>query len=216
MSKNQVTIFFIFIFVTQIYLFRLIKCMKIEDEKYYIEKVKSGQINFFRFIVDDYKNMAYTLAYRIIKHREDSEDIVQDSFLKLFKSIGNYDYSSKISTLLYRIVYNTCIDFIRKKKIQPIFDDNLINDGEMNLESDLPDLDKEYLKESIQLALANIKGDYSFFLTLFYFEELEIKEIEKITGVSISSIKVKLHRGRKYLENELRMILKNEIAIIRN
>lgn len=190
--------------------------MKIEDEKYYIDKVKLGQINFFRFIVDEYKNLAYTLAYRMIKHREDAEDIVQDSFIKLFNSIEKYDNSSKVSTLLYRIVYNTCIDFLRKKKIQPIFDDGLVEDNESSVDSDLSSLDKKFLNESVQKALSNIKGDYSFYLTLFYFEELEIKEIEKITGTSISSIKVKLHRGRKFFEDELRLVLKSEIEIVRN
>ena len=76
--------------------------MKAEIENIVIEKIKKGDYNACNFIVDKYKGFVYNICIRIIKNREDAEEVAQDSFIKAFKSINGFKHESKFSTWLYR------------------------------------------------------------------------------------------------------------------
>jgi RNA polymerase sigma-70 factor (ECF subfamily) len=181
-----------------------------ENDKYYIEKIKQGEKQYFSYIVENYKKIAFTLALRLVKIRAVAEDLTQDSFIKIFINIGVFDYRVKFSTWVYKIVYNTCIDYIRKEKVQ--FDSYDNESFTTEFESDeYIDFDSELKSKIIQDAILSLPGDYGFLLTLYYYDEMSIKEIGDVTGQSKDNIKVKLHRGRKLLESELTKILKNEV-----
>ena len=87
------------------------------DDSYYVRKVLKGDRQAFAVLVDKHKSMAFKLAMGIAKNKEDAEEIAQDSFLKAFEALPKFNADSKFSTWLYRIVYNTAISKIRKKKV---------------------------------------------------------------------------------------------------
>jgi RNA polymerase sigma factor (sigma-70 family) len=185
------------------------------DEVTCIKEVQNGNVAAFESLVNHYKSKVYTISYKIIKNREDAQEIAQDTFIKVFKNIKNFKSNSKLSTWLYRIVYNEAISKIRKKK-----NDHLLLEQNYDI-VDEEDTYKNFLtlrdteqRKFIEQALYNLDEDESVLLTLFYLEENSIEELQEITGLTQSNIKVKLHRGRKKLYAELSSILKGELQSI--
>ena len=86
------------------------------NDQLYITKVINGDANAFAYLVDTYKNMVFSLAFKMTKNREEAEEISQDSFIKAYKNLKNFKGDSKFSTWLYRIAYHASLDAIKKNK----------------------------------------------------------------------------------------------------
>ena len=164
-------------------------------------------------IIDKYKDLAFNIALKITKNEQDSEEIVQDSFVKAFKGLNNFKNESQFSTWFYRIVYNTAISSIRHKKHIAIeIDDKLTATLENNqIEGAIKNLDEYDRKLLINEALAKLNAiDYTI-LSLYYYEDLSLKEISKIVEMEKSYLKVLLQRARLKLYNGLSISLKREL-----
>ena len=85
-------------------------------DQLYITKVINGDTNAFAYLVDNYKNMVFSLAFKMTKNREEAEEISQDTFIKAYKNLPKFKGDSKFSTWLYRIAYHTSLDNIKKNK----------------------------------------------------------------------------------------------------
>ena len=95
------------------------------NDQLYIEKILKGDVNAFSFLVDNYKNMVFSLAFKMTKSREEAEEVSQDTFIKAYKNLSKFKGDSKFSTWLYRIAYHTSLDAIkRNKKTTNTFDIN--------------------------------------------------------------------------------------------
>jgi len=190
--------------------------MTYRNDSYYISKIKEGDPGSYAMLVDKYKRMAFHVAMQLMGNREDAEEVAQDAFLKAYQGLNNYKGDSKFSTWIYRIIYNTAISRLRKKKLDiTSIDDNF--SASINIKStqsalqNLRSLErKKYLNE----ALEQIRGEDSLLLSLFYLEENTVDEITTITGLSASNVKVKLHRARKKLYGKLEIILQGEMKMI--
>src|SRR5450432_20524 len=90
------------------------------DEQHYIRMVREGDTNAFAVLVDRYKDMVFTLSLKMLKDREETEEVSQDTFVKAFKSLSKFNGESKFSTWIYKVAYNTCLDRLKKnKRLQP-------------------------------------------------------------------------------------------------
>lgn len=170
-------------------------------EKQKVEKILEGETSLFSYFVDGYQDMALTIAYRICGNKEDAKDITQNAFVKAFHNLHTYKNKSKFSTWFYRIVYNTALTALRKKKQIPDYIDYQIADLEGG-EADFTPLEKMEQSEQSELinrAMCQLHPSESMVLTCYYMEEISIKEIIQITGLTKSNIKIKLYRGRKNL-----------------
>lgn len=187
--------------------------MAYKDDQFYLEQIRSGNTNAYSMLINKHKTMAFNVALRITRNREDAEEVIQDAFLKVYYSLNDFEGKSKFSTWLYRIVYNQAISKIRKKNIaQNDLDDEIINNftvGEIS--RDLNYLASEDQTRYINLALAKLSEEDGAIVTLFYLNESSIEEVSEITGLSESNVKVKLHRSRKKLYDELKQLLNNEV-----
>jgi|SRR6185436_774164 len=187
--------------------------MRYEDDNFYIDKILKGDDASFALLVDKHKTMAYNIAFRILKSREDAEEIAQDSFLKAYHSLRTFKRESKFSTWLYRIIYNNSISRIRKKKLDiNSYDDEAFE--WMEPAETARELDKLHhleQKKYVNQALNNLPGEDATVVSLFYMNENSVEEISEITGLSHSNVKVKLHRARKKLYEELQLLLKGEL-----
>jgi RNA polymerase sigma-70 factor, ECF subfamily len=187
--------------------------MRYEDDNFYIDKILKGDDTSFALLVDKHKTMAYNIAFRILKSREDAEEIAQDSFLKAYHSLREFKRESKFSTWLYRIIYNNCISRIRKKKL----DIHSYDDEEyewMEPAETARELEKLHgleQKKYVNEALNKLPGEDATVVSLFYMNESSVEEISEITGLSQSNVKVKLYRARKKLYEELHQLLKEEV-----
>ncbi len=195
--------------------------MKPHSEHYVMEliiaKVKSGDLTAFSVLVDEHKAMAFTLALRLLKSREDAEEVTQDSFLKAYKNIGQFKEEARFSTWLYSIVYNTALTYLRKKKLKTTEISDL-SVGNL-LELSEPDsawirLQKEERAGFIKLAFSRLSGDDQLAITLFYLNENSLQEITEITNWELSNVKVRLHRARKRLLIELEKLLNHEVRTL--
>lgn len=164
-----------------------------------MKKVENIDDDFdYASLINKYKDLAYNIALKITRNEQDSEEIVQDSFLKAFKGLDQFKYESQLSTWFYRIVYNTAISSIRKKKLQSVeINNKIIAQYENNqLESVYLKLDDSDRKKLINDAMAKIgELDYTV-LSLFYYENLSLREISKIVNKNENYLKVVLQRAR--------------------
>jgi RNA polymerase sigma-70 factor (ECF subfamily) len=186
--------------------------MNNNSDQLYIEKVLQGDTNSFSFLIERYKNMAYTIAIKIVKNKEDAEEISQDSFLKAFNKLDTFKGKAKFSTWLYTIVYRNAISKVRKKSIITTdIDDYVINNYQSD--HDFPQIEALKNKEQeiyVKKIIDKLPETDALLITLFYLNESKVEEIEKITGLTQTNIKVKLFRARKKLYNELSLLLKEE------
>ncbi|MBL4561746.1 MAG: sigma-70 family RNA polymerase sigma factor [Labilibaculum sp.] len=190
--------------------------MKFRTDSYYIAKIREGDPGAYAFLVNKYKKMAFNVALQLMGNREDAEEIAQDAFLKAYQALDSYKGESKFSTWVYRIIYNTAISKLRKKKLDvSSIDDNFNTSVNVkSTQSALKELRSEERKIYITEALKRMGGDESSLITLFYLEENSVDEICSITGLSASNVKVKLHRARKKLYKELELALHGELKTI--
>ncbi|MFW6275762.1 MAG: sigma-70 family RNA polymerase sigma factor, partial [bacterium] len=120
--------------------------MEGKDDNFYIEEVLKGKTNYFSYIVERYQDIVFSIAFKVLKNREDAEEMAQESFIKAYKSLHTFRGKAKFSTWMYRITYNTCISEVRKRKINfTSTDDVQIKDEaeEMNLEG-IPEENREH------------------------------------------------------------------------
>ena len=86
------------------------------NDQYYINLITQGDTIAFSVLVERYKDLVFTLTYRILKNREDAEEASQDTFIKAYKSLSKFKGDSKFSTWIYKIAYNTSLDRLKKTK----------------------------------------------------------------------------------------------------
>jgi RNA polymerase sigma factor (sigma-70 family) len=182
------------------------------NDQIIINQIIEGDAKAFSELVNRYKDLVYTLALRMLKNREEAEEVSQDTFIKVYRSLHKFKGDSKFSTWIYKVAYNSCLDRIKKNR-------KYLNDVEINeftehqvktVDNAFESLVEEERNQLIQECLGLLPSEDSFLLTLYYFEEQSLEEIANIVGLTANNVKVKLFRGRKKLTTILRDRLEPE------
>ena len=183
------------------------------DDLYHIEAIKNGNVQAFSFLVDKYQKMVYLLALKLLKKPEEAKEMAQDTFVKAFQKLDSYEGKSKFSTWLYRITYNACISELRKRRIEfkSIEDRQISEQDEQQMHDYYRETKKEDQEKYLNLALERLPEDDQVLVTLYYYENQSMDEISMITGLTVSNIKVKIHRARKKMYELLHEMLKEEV-----
>jgi len=180
------------------------------DDYKLVNEAQHGNEKAFAKLVIRYQRYLYAIALNYVNNKEDAEDIVQETFIKLISSLRSFKKDSKFSTWLYSIVYFTCIDWLRKRKRSKKCDLQRLE----NLPSDCPSsntLDNKTNAFYIQEALKILPEEDSTILTLFYYMDQSLVEIASIMKISnMNTMKVKLFRARKSLKTALDKLLKGD------
>jgi RNA polymerase sigma-70 factor (ECF subfamily) len=186
--------------------------MTTNQDQILIESIKNGDTKAYAQLVNRYKDMVFTLALRMLKHKEEAEEVAQDTFIKVFKSLDKFKGDSKFSTWIYKITYNTCLDRIKKNKkyLKDVAIDEFTFNKLDTIDNALDNLIKEEKHTLIKNCINKLPEDSSALLTLFYFEELSLEEISKIISVEANTVKVKLFRARKKLAVVLEQYMQPE------
>ncbi len=175
--------------------------MTIINDQTYIKKTLDGDTNAFAFLIERYKDMIFSLALKMLKNREEAEEISQDTFIKAYKNLSKFKGESKFSTWIYKIAYRSCLDSLKKQKekyhTDPI--DEITINKIKGTTSILENIERKERALIIEKCLDKLPQDERSILWFFYFEELSLKEIVEITSFSQANVKVKLHRARKHL-----------------
>ncbi len=183
-----------------------------QQDNIYITKVLEGDRNAFAYLVDKYKTMVYSLALRLMKDREEAEEISQDAFIKAYQSLASFRGKAKFSSWLYRIVYNTAISKLRQQPAGRVsldesdIADTLYIESKQNYDTLSAGERKKYLEK----ALDSLDMDEKMLVILYYYEERDLDEIATIAGLTKTNTKVKLFRARKKMLVVLQSYLKEE------
>lgn len=168
-----------------------------------------------RTFIRMHQNYVYTLCIRLLGDEMKAEEATQDTFLQVFRNIEKFDGRSRITTWMYTIAHNICINQLRKSK-KSVF--SPLENAEIAMKPAEEKTDQKVLaqeqKERLENCLQQLPPDLREVLTLFYFKELSIKEIGSINGDTEANIKVKLHRGRKQLKTLLESSVHGQIDLL--
>jgi RNA polymerase sigma-70 factor (ECF subfamily) len=184
--------------------------MKNVSDFFYIQRIKAGDIQAFAGIVHKYQRMVLTIVMKMVENKQDAEDITQEVFLKVFKLLEQFREESEFSTWLYRIAYNTTLSELRKRKgIFTSIDENLSIVNE-TIDEEIENHTAEEKLQYLDKALKQLAPDETFLITLYYLDNQTVDDISKISNLSVSNVKVKLHRIRKKLALEINKLMQDE------
>lgn len=173
--------------------------MEQKDESYYINRILDGETEYFSVFLDRYSRPLYSLIVQIVGCPEDAEELLQDVFMKAFRSLGGYKQDCRFSTWIYRIAYNTAISATRKRKQEFLYvEENTINNvPDEAVDHVFGSVVNEEQIERLNKAIDLLNGEEKALITLFYYEEKSMEEVGEVLKISVSNVKVRLHRTRK-------------------
>lgn len=191
------------------------------EELAIVEKAKQGDRQALTTLVNSYSSRVYNLALRIVRNKEEAEDVLQDTFLTVVAKLHTFDGRSSFFTWLYRIATNSALMLLRKKKIRRAnFKSNDFDPEQMEL-NNLIDwsqdptigVDNEEVKIKINDAINTLKEKYKTVFVLRDIEGLSTKETGEILNITQENVKVRLLRARQFLRNYLSEYFEERLVI---
>ncbi|MBN2806959.1 MAG: sigma-70 family RNA polymerase sigma factor [Prolixibacteraceae bacterium] len=177
----------------------------IDQEK--VKEALQGNEKAFSFLFLKYRDAIYYMLLKMVKNKNDAEDLTFEAFGKAFSNLHMYSSDYAFSTWLYRIATNNCIDFMRKQKgIHYSIDQSLEQEPDMNglkLRSNVPNPEEDLIikqrEKLLHAFVEELKPGYRSLIVLHYFKEYSYEEIAKTLDLPLGTVKVKLFRARKML-----------------
>jgi len=181
-----------------------------------IQQAQAGRQSAFAMLVKRYEQYVYTLALRFVKRPEDADEVAQDCFLRAFRYLPDFRGEAKFSTWLYRIVYSTSMNFLRKQN--PDFQSLDDEERPVRLKDEgMPDasanMEREDRNAALQQAISLLSADDSGIITLFYLYEHSLEEICDIMGLTMTNAKTKLCRARQRLKTIVESKFADQIRV---
>lgn len=178
-----------------------------DSSKNLIETIVAGDKNSFKLLIEQYQKLVSHIVFRMIHKESDREDLCQEIFIKVYQNLTHFKFEAKLSTWIARIAYNTCINYLEKKKVA-LYEDlipedhtiesytgNYISPENLAVDKNLSDL--------LQLEINMLPVQYRTILTLFHLDELSYTEISEIMDLPSGTVKSYLFRARKLLKQRL-------------
>ena len=190
-------------------------------DKYLVDRVLSGDTHAFASIIKNTESLVAQIVFKMIAVAEDRKDIAQDIYLKAYNKLPGFKFQSKLSTWIARISYNTCLDYLRKKKL--VLPGNLYEEGEelndvmdtARIKSPVATETAAFIPEKelsviLQAEIEKLPPIFKMLVTLYHTQELSYEEIMQITGMPEGTVKNYLFRARKALKESLVLNYKKE------
>ncbi|MBP9104103.1 MAG: RNA polymerase sigma factor [Chitinophagaceae bacterium] len=179
-----------------------------------ISEVLNGNQQAYAVLVNRYQNYVFTLCLRIVKGREDAEEVAQDVFIKAYKYLADFRGAAKFTTWLYTIVNNTCISFLRKKKLDIHSLDNekvfeVADSQDSGMRANL--VEQKSRVSMVNEAIGLLSPADAEIITLFYKAEQSLEETAQVLGIEVNAAKVRLHRARTRLKEKMETYFIEEV-----
>ena len=176
-----------------------------------VRKAKKGDKEAFSELVTNYSERIYNLALRILRNREDAEDVLQETFLTVLQKLDTFDGRSNFFTWIYRIATNASLMKLRKKRLVfaelpenpdlgPRHDERIIVDWSQDPSFNIQN---EEIRKIIDTAINQLSEIYRTVFILRDIEQLSIKETSKILNISEENVKIRLKRARMFLRDKI-------------
>ena len=194
---------------------------KIKDKDFeLIQAINSGQTDKFHDLVKRYEQKLYNFSLRMCRDHSDAEDMIQETFLNVFRYLKDFRYETKFKNWLYKVASSTCIKKRRKSKFAPEKElslDDFHPENQTEVPDHVPDwalmpLDKllnQELSNTINQEILSLPKKYRLVIVLRDIEGFSTAETAQILSLSPSNVKVRLHRARLYLRDKLKGYFEN-------
>ncbi len=189
-------------------------------ENEFINKIKSGDEDSFRTLVDDHQKIVLNTCFRFVQVKETAEDLTQEVFIEVMRSIGQFRGESKLSTWIYRISVTRSLDYLkmmkRKKrfaKLKSLFGDEgqLVEDKPSAEKNPVEQIENRDRAEILAWALESLAENQKIAFTLSKYDEMSYKEIAEIMGTTISAVESLIHRAKGNLKKRLKSYYEKRI-----
>ena len=172
-----------------------------------IREVQNGNVNAFEGIVREYEKNVYNIALRMSGSREDALDISQEAFIKAYHALPSFRGESKFSVWLYRIVSNTCLDYLRERKRRAEVSLSVEDDEGETEQTQIPDetlsperlYERKLTREALRRGLLSLPEDQRKILLLREIEGLSYEEIGQVLSLESGTVKSRIFRARRKL-----------------
>ena len=178
-----------------------------------IQKLQQGNEQAFKQLVENYQKLVVNTCFGMVHNTEDAEDIAQEVFIEVFRSIQNFRADSKISTWLYRIAVNRSLNFIRDNKrkkwhhsIKDVMTGKTSQSSKINhINNETPATELENMQRAkiLHEAIDSLPENQKTAFTLNKYEDLSYKEISEVMNLSVSSVESLIHRAKIKLQKKL-------------
>jgi RNA polymerase sigma-70 factor (ECF subfamily) len=172
-----------------------------------IQRVIGGEKKAYAELVDRHKEKAMTLAFKMLKNREDAEEALQDAFIRAFNALPRFEWKASFSTWFYRIVFNVCASALSKRgnEHQVSLQEKEEEEPALELASEdpLPDiaLESSELSTIILEEIEKLPEAYGPTFTLLFVQDMTYEEIVQVTGLPLGTVKARLFRARAILRD---------------
>jgi len=179
-------------------------------------QASSDVSNDFRKLFDQYQHLVYNICYRMTGNREDAEDATQDVFLKIHRSISRFRGDAKLSSWIYRIAVNTCLNRERRKKLAYWVSLDFLMQEESEsqpLSEETPDhqIESSETERIVQKTIQSLPARQKTALVLHRYENLSYEDIASVMEISLPAVESLLHRAKENLTQKL-IPLKNDLV----
>lgn len=171
-----------------------------------IQKAMSGDTQAFRVIVEDHQDFVFSVAFHFVNNTRDAEDLAQETFLRLWKNMGRYKTDVKLTTWLYRIVTNVCLDYLKSRRHKCNAMEQRLEKGanlSTSLNADQPVIEDELRNLLIRAAETLTPKQKAVFI-LRDLEGLDVSEVAGVLQMSAGNIKSNLFHARKKIGDIIR------------
>lgn len=173
--------------------------METTAEEALVSRSARGDEQAFAVLVNRYKGMIYSTAYKLMRDPGRAEDAAQDTFIKAYAALPGFKGQSKFSSWLYRICYNTCISELRKRKPEVELDEAMA----VSVGGPVETFRTKNIQAVIQDEVGRLPDDYRAAITLYHFNGLSYEEIAVMTRRPMGTVKAHIHRARALLKTRL-------------
>jgi RNA polymerase sigma-70 factor (ECF subfamily) len=186
----------------------------LKDEWRLIQDALLGDSAAFGDLVRRYQDRLYTAVVHITGCRAEAEDVVQDAFVQAYVNLKSFKHNSKFYTWLYRIAFNAAISRRRRKRVTLSVDQNREATGDEPLDhqsgpSHAMELAEQQVK--LQQAMDRLSEEHRAIIVLRHLEESSYEDIAEILGISVGTVRSRLHRARAQLLDHLKDVLPDEV-----
>ena len=182
------------------------KTIKISTlEKELLKRLKNSKLKdgAFRELVNQSKKDLYFQIRRLILSHDDTNDVLQNVYIKIYKSITKFQEKSKLSTWMYRIAYNESINFLKSKEKKYFFSSEIMYNTMINNLREDPYFDGDELDIKLQSIISKLPPKQKLVFQMKYYQNKKFKEISQILGTSEGALKASYHLAKNKIKKEI-------------
>jgi RNA polymerase sigma-70 factor (ECF subfamily) len=180
-----------------------------------IQRAQRGDREAFNAIMDLYRERVVRMAFHMVGNPEDAQDLCQETFVKVYRSLGSFDRKRAFSPWLYRIAHNVVLDFLRRKKVRPALmepdpDHPLEEDPDPQAETPQEALLSKEMRREVMQAIQSLPENYRSVVVFRFLDELSYAEIADALDLTESNVMMRMSRARRMLRDKLKHLHSEE------